>query len=289
MMSSWGTWLAMLRRTFRASRPLLCFLLCLLLASRVGAVPTPGAPVLYTHSGLQPWQPPPYQTSQPQPQLVASITMTLPNPSFHEEARWRYVKDPAGQWTLGMHPEASADHVQHLKEVLAQNLHVAAYSINDLPGYTGAVAPFRLDLEETPVPTRPRRHSPGDEDFAKQKVAELLDAGIVRPSSSRLYATEYAVVKKKDEDGLWTDGRMVFDLRPTNLKTKLDRYPLPTPEYLFNKLGQAKYFSTMDLRSGFHQIPIHEEDVEKTAFYCGGAKYEFTRMPFGLKNGHHHF
>jgi hypothetical protein len=120
-------------------------------------------------------------------------------------------------------------------------------------------------------------------------VAELLDAGIVRPSSSRLYATEYAVVKKKDEDGQWTDGRMVFDLRPTNLKTKLDRYPLPTPEYLFNKLGQAKYFSTMDLRSGFHQIPIHEDDVEKTAFYCGGAKYEFTRMPFGLKNAPIHF
>jgi hypothetical protein len=165
--------------------------------------------------------------------------MTLPNPSFHEEARRRYVKDPDGQWTLGMHPEASADHVQHLKEVLAQHQHVAAYSITDLPGYTGAVAPFRLELDETPVPTRPRRHSPGDEDFAKQKVAELLDAGIVRPSSSRLYATEYAVVKKKDEDGQWTDGRMVFDLRPTNLKTKLDRYPLPTPEYLFNKLGQA--------------------------------------------------
>jgi len=154
-MPSWGMWTAVVSRALRASMPLLCFLLCLLLASSAGAVPAPGAPVALAHHSLQSWQPPLYQTSQPQPQLVAAITMTLPNPSFHEEARRRYVRDPDSHWTLGMHPEASADHVQHLKEVLAQHQHVAAYSITDLPGYTGAVPPFRLELDETPVPTRP--------------------------------------------------------------------------------------------------------------------------------------
>lgn len=67
-------------------------------------------------------------------------------------------------------------------------------------------------------------------------------------------------------------------------KTINDKYPIPEITDILDKLGRATYFTTIDLVSGFHQIQMAEEDTEKTAFSVNGGKYEFTRMPFGLKN-----
>ena len=78
--------------------------------------------------------------------------MALPNPAFHEEAQKRYTRDADGLWQLGMYPEASADQLKQLQELLLQRKHVAAYTLSHLPGHSGVVPPFRLELEETPVP-----------------------------------------------------------------------------------------------------------------------------------------
>lgn len=87
--------------------------------------------------------------------------------------------------------------------------------------------------------------------------------------------------------GLNDDGtpkqRLVIDYK-LNMKTITDRYPIPDTNMILGNLGKARYFSTIDLESGFHQIMIRESDKEKTAFSINGAKYEFNRMPFGLKN-----
>ena len=59
---------------------------------------------------------------------------------------------------------------------------------------------------------------------------------------------------------------------------------MPNINDILDRLGRAKYFTTLDLASGFHQIEMDEESIEKTAFSCEGGHYEFKRMPFGLKN-----
>lgn len=69
-----------------------------------------------------------------------------------------------------------------------------------------------------------------------------------------------------------------------NLHTIFDRYPIPDINIILSNLGDSKFFSKIDMESGFHQILIEEKDREKTAFSVNGAKYQFTRMPFGLKN-----
>jgi len=77
---------------------------------------------------------------------------------------------------------------------------------------------------------------------------------------------------------------MVIDYRSLNEKTIGDAYPLPNITEILDQLGSAKYFSTFDLASGFHQIPMDENDAQKTAFSTPHGHYHFNRMPFGLKN-----
>ena len=215
--------------------------------------------------------------------------MALPNPAFHTDAQRRYIKDPDGGWSLGMHPEATAEHLLAMRAMLQQHEHVAAAELRDLPGYTGDMGPLRIDNARAPNPVRPRRHSPRDEEFSRSKVQEMLDAGIIRPSQSTRYACEYTCAAKKDEHGEWSDLRFCNDFRPLNDETPLDLYPLPRPDDIFMQLGEARFFSKLDLKAGFNQVPVAEEDVEKTAFWCAGQKYEYVRMPFGLKNAPIHF
>jgi len=77
---------------------------------------------------------------------------------------------------------------------------------------------------------------------------------------------------------------MVIDYRKLNKVTIVDKYPLPDINEVLAQLGNNKIFSVVDLKSGFHQIPLKESDIEKTAFSVNNGTYEFLRLPFGLKN-----
>lgn len=78
--------------------------------------------------------------------------------------------------------------------------------------------------------------------------------------------------------------RLVMDFRKLNERTIPDKYPMPNISMILGNLGKAKFFSTLDLKSGYHQIILAERDREKTAFAVNGGRYEFRRLPFGLKN-----
>ena len=87
------------------------------------------------------------------------------------------------------------------------------------------------------------------------------------------------VAPKKDGDY-----RFCVDFRRVNSVTKKDAHPMPRIDEILDQLGGARYFSTLDLASGYWQVPLREEDMEKTAFSVGADHYEFTVMPFGLTN-----
>ncbi|XP_049866081.1 uncharacterized protein LOC126366827 [Pectinophora gossypiella] len=115
----------------------------------------------------------------------------------------------------------------------------------------------------------------------------MLEQNIIRPSMSPWSAPVWVVPKKKDASGKqkW---RIVIDYRKLNDATVTEIYPLPLITDILDQLGHSKYFTTLDLVSGFHQIKLKKEDAEKTGFTVitngTSGHYEFTRMPFGLKN-----
>src|SRR3984957_15632131 len=120
--------------------------------------------------------------------------------------------------------------------------------------------------------------SPAELDELKNQLDELVAAGFIQPSKSP-FGAPVLFVKKKDGSM-----RMCVDYRDLNRITVKNRYPLPRMEELFDRLKGAKYFSKIDLRSGYHQVRIHPDDVHKTAFRTRYGHYEFLVLPFGLTN-----
>ncbi|GKE16620.1 putative reverse transcriptase domain-containing protein [Tanacetum coccineum] len=110
------------------------------------------------------------------------------------------------------------------------------------------------------------------------QLQELSDRGFLRPSSSPWGAPALFVKKK---DGSF---RMCIDYRELNKLTLKNRYPLPRIEDLFDQLQGSRVYSKIDLRSGYHQLRVREEDIPKTAFRTRYGHYEFHVMPFGLTN-----
>ncbi|XP_076237485.1 uncharacterized protein LOC143181127 [Calliopsis andreniformis] len=128
------------------------------------------------------------------------------------------------------------------------------------------------------VSYRPYRLSLIEREKVRAIIAELLDNDIIRESRSPFTSPIILVKKKNGED------RMCVDYRALNRITKKDRFPLPLIDDQLDCLGGAKYFTTLDMASGFYQIPIAECSIEKTAFVTPDGHYEFKRMPFGLSN-----
>ncbi|KAL0537361.1 hypothetical protein IC582_026339 [Cucumis melo] len=139
---------------------------------------------------------------------------------------------------------------------------------------------FAIELEPgtVPISRAPYRMAPAELKELKVQLQELLDKGFIRPSVSP-WGTPVLFVKKKDGSM-----RLCIDYRELNKVTVKNRYPLPRIDDLFDQLQGATVFSKIDLRSGYHQLRIKDEDVPKTAFRSRYGHYEFIVMSFGLTN-----
>ncbi|GJR81862.1 putative reverse transcriptase domain-containing protein [Tanacetum coccineum] len=139
---------------------------------------------------------------------------------------------------------------------------------------------FRIELipGATPVAKSPYRLAPSKMEELSGQLKELQDKGFIRPSSSP-WGAPVLFVKKKDGSF-----RMCIDYRELNKLTVKNRYPLPRIDDLFDQLQGSQFFSKIDLRSGYHQLRVHEDDIPKTAFRTRYGHFEFTVMPFGLTN-----
>lgn len=132
----------------------------------------------------------------------------------------------------------------------------------------------------TPIATKSRRHSLSDQRFIANEVKRLLDEGIIEPSRSPWRAQVLVASNSQHKR------RMVVDYSQTiNRFTDLDAYPLPRIDEMVERIAQYDLFSTLDLQSAYHQVPIRESDRIYTAFEADGALYQFCRVPFGVTNG----
>jgi hypothetical protein len=139
------------------------------------------------------------------------------------------------------------------------------FSIDLLPGSTPiSKAPYRMSLPELTE--------------LKIQLQELLDKEYIRPSVSP-WGAPVLFVKKKDKTL-----RLCIDYRQLNKMTVKNKYPLPRINDLFDQVGGEKIFSKLDLRSGYHQVRIKDEDISKTTFRMRYGHYEFVVIPFGLTN-----
>ena len=127
---------------------------------------------------------------------------------------------------------------------------------------------IHLDDDAPPVHRPIYKMSPLELDEARKQIECMLDHGFIRPSQSP-YGAPVLFAPKKDGSL-----RFCIDYRWLNKKTVKNRYPLPLPEEMFDRLGKAKVFSKIDLRSGYWQIPIRPADVQKTAFRTRWGHYE---------------
>ncbi|RVX00707.1 Transposon Tf2-12 polyprotein [Vitis vinifera] len=124
----------------------------------------------------------------------------------------------------------------------------------------------------------PYRMAPPELEELRRQLKELLDAGFIQPSKAPYGAP---VLFQKKHDGSL---RMCIDYRALNKVTVKNKYPIPLIADLFDQLGRARYFTKLDLRSGYYQVRIAEGDEPKTTCVTRYGSYEFLVMPFGLTN-----
>jgi hypothetical protein len=180
--------------------------------------------------------------------------------------------------------------LHHVVERRLEDIHVVREFPNvfsdDLPGMLPERAiEFKIELQPGTAPISKAPYKMSREELAELKIQlkDLLDKVFIRPSSSP-WDCPAMFVSKKDK-GL----RQCVDYRPLIAITIKNKYPLPRINILFDQLVGAQVFSKIDLRSGYHQIKIREEDIPKMAFSTRYGLYEYLVMSFGLTNAPAHF
>ena len=202
-------------------------------------------------------------------------------PSF----RFLVMKDLCCDIVLGhdfqeLHSKVTFEYLGDLPEVIVNennSLCILEAAEVDLPTLFPNITP-----KCKPIATKSRRFSKEDTEFIGSEVNKLLADNVIETSISPWRAQ---VVIASDEFGRHRK-RMAIDYSQTiNVYTELDAYPLPRIDDLVSNLAKYKFYSTFDLKSAYHQVPIKESDRKYTAFEANGQLYQFKRIPFGVTNG----
>lgn len=163
-----------------------------------------------------------------------------------------------------------AETLTHYKDVFSKNetdlglTHLAEHIID-----TGTARPIKQPFRRTPMAFA------GEE---KKAIEKLQQQCVIRPSNSP-WASPILLVRKKDGTV-----RPCVDYRSVNKVTKVDAFPIPKVDQCIDAVAGATIFSTLDLTSGYFQVPVREEDIPKTAFTTKHGLFEFTSTPFGMTN-----
>ena len=210
--------------------------------------------------------------------LLAGTTLSesehpLQQGTDKDAGRLEHLKD---QLDLKHGTEVSSTEQEALGELLLQNNDVFALS-NDELGTTDVT--HSIDTgDHPPIKQPPRRIPYALRQTLDEMVDDMLRQEVIQPTSSP-WGSPVVLVKKKDGSL-----RFCVDYRRLNSVTKRDVYPLPRVDDILEALAGARYFSTLDLASGYWQVTMDQAAREKTAFVTHAGLYEFNKMPFGLCN-----
>ena len=142
---------------------------------------------------------------------------------------------------------------------------------------------IEVDESAEPPSVKSRQMSPKEKAEMKRQLMWMLTHGFVKPSTSR-YSSPVLFVKKGD-GGL----RFCVDYRAINLITKTEKFPVPRIDELIDKLSKSRYYSAIDACQGYHQFGVTKNAQKFTAFECPYGRFEYCRIPFGLKNAVSHY
>ena len=174
-------------------------------------------------------------------------------------------------------PDLSGEDRKALYSFLLE--HHQAFSLD--PGERGETDLVQMEIDtgnSSPKKQALRRMPYAAHQEIARQIEEMQWNGVIQPSQSP-WSSPVVLVKKKDGSQ-----RFCVDYRELNSVTKVDMFPLPRIDDLLDQLGESRYFLTLDLASGFWQIPVHPNSREKTAFVTPNGLFEFRVMPFGLCN-----
>lgn len=167
--------------------------------------------------------------------------------------------------------------IQSFNDLLSEYRDCFAFDLSEL-GKTDLTEMIIKLTDDTPVVYNPYRMSLKEKEQLSEIIEDLLENGIIRESSSS-YASPVLLVSKKNGQK-----RLCVDYRALNRKTLKDKYPLPRIEDKLDCLGGNRFFTSLDLASGYYQVPVAEQSKQLTAFVTPDGLYEYNRMPFGLAN-----
>jgi hypothetical protein len=173
--------------------------------------------------------------------------------------------------------EISHDGLERLRTLLMDYKQTFLTGDNDL-GSTTVVSQGIQTGKAKPVRQALRRYPPAPLEAIHQQMTSMLEQGVIEPAQSA-WASNVVLVKKKDNSL-----RYCFDYRQLNAVTEKVAYPLPRTDMCLDAMTWAQWFSTFDLRSSYHQVPLVPEDADKTAFICRDGMFRFIKLPFGLCN-----
>ncbi|WVZ97533.1 hypothetical protein U9M48_043059 [Paspalum notatum var. saurae] len=210
--------------------------------------------------------------------VLLDITSRIVQMKSSKSGKVMHIHLPSHKYSL---PTVNATEAQLIKKipVVFDFPDVFPEELPGLPPDRNVEFTIELVPGMAPVSKRPYRMAPDELKKLKTQLQEQLDKGFIRPSSSP-WGCPGLFVEKKDQGGK----RLCVDYRPLNAVTIKNKYPLLHIDILFDQLGGATVFSKIDLRSGYHQIKVREEDIPKTAFSTRYGLYEYLVMSFGLTN-----
>ena len=210
----------------------------------------------------------------------ASTSKVQPGPAAHEITEEAAIGIANSMGIKLNNPNLSESDKREVLAFIGRNRDVFATSLSEL-GRTN-VHTHKIDTgDAAPIRQRPYRTSPKIQAEIDRQIDEMLANNVIEESVS-MWQSPVVMVKKKSGDY-----RFAVDFRRVNQVTKQISFPLPRLETVFDQLGQAKanWFTTLDLASGFWQVPLDSETKEKTTFVTNtGRQFNFRVLPFGLVN-----